>query len=630
MSREQTKVWSDRPPGEPESSAASAGPTKLVYLDRAAWTRLARPTDDADFLSGWLALQCRSSLQIVAGVVVLGEPDSGQYAPAAFWPERSAPKPDLAKAAHMAIDQRQGIVLRNEGGTGSAVAYPLIVDERLHGLVALELSSVEDIELQVLMRQLQWGIAWLEAWLRRRQAQLDRTAIEQLGIVLKTLSTSLEHDDAPAAALAVVTEMATALDCERVSLGVWRRGAARLMAMSHAATFARNSSIATAIAGAMDEAIDQAATIAFPPDGDEPLLVRAQEALQKSAGVAQVITVPVFDRGSAVAALTFEYRQDASTDERRRELAESLAGLAGSIIARAFEAERALPVKAAHAARTQIVRLFGPNYLGRKMALAAAVLLSLGLSVFAIPFNVAGDARIEGLVQRTVAAPFAGFLSEASVRPGDVVAEAQTLAQLDSREAALERHAWLMRREQHSREHQRVLSEHRLANARVLTAQIDEADAQIRLLDNKIERAQIKAPFKGVVIDGDHSQTLGRALQQGEVLFVLAPLDSYRLVIEVDERDIIHLREGLTGQLILTSLPGTPLSFKVAKLSLVTSAAKGRNTYRVEARLEGADAALRPGMEGIAKIRAGNELAIWVWTRRMIDWARLQLWTWWP
>jgi len=602
----------------------------LVYLDRAAWARLARPSDDADFLSGWLALQCRTSLQIVSGVVVLGEPDSGQYKPAAFWPERSAPQPQLAKAAHMAIEQRQGVVLRNDDGIGSAVAYPLILDDRLHGLVALELASADDIELQVLMRQLQWGIAWIESWIRRRQALTDHTAIDRLGLILKTLSTSLEHDDASAAALAAVTEMATSLDCERVSFGMRRHGTTRLMAMSHTVSLARNSPVSTAVSAAMDEAIDQAATVAFPRDDDELLLVRAHEALRGSAGVGQVLTVPVFDRGAAVAALTFEFREQAGVDDRRHELAESFGGLAGSVLVRAFEAERPLPVKAVAAGQTQLVRLMGPNFVGRKVAFATTLLLGIALSVFAIAFNVSGDARIEGLVQRTLAAPFAGFLSDATVRPGDVVTEGQLLAQLDSRDASLERHAWLMRREQHLKEHQRVMSERLLANAKVLEAQIDEANAQIQLLDNKIERAQIKAPFRGVVIDGDNSQTLGRALQQGEVLFTLAPLDSYRLVVDVDERDITYVREGQTGQLVLTSMPATPMAFEVTKISLVTSAAKGRNTYRVEAAVDRSAAALRPGMEGIAKIRAGDELAIWVWTRRIVDWLRLQLWTWWP
>jgi hypothetical protein len=33
-------------------------------------------------------------------------------------------------------------------------------------------------------------------------------------------------------------------------------------------------------------------------------------------------------------------------------------------------------------------------------------------------------------------------------------------------------------------------------------------------------------------------------------------------------------------------------------------------------------------MEGIGKIAVGRELLIWIWTHRLLDWARLQAWSW--
>ena len=54
----------------------------------------------------------------------------------------------------------------------------------------------------------------------------------------------------------------------------------------------------------------------------------------------------------------------------------------------------------------------------------------------------------------------------------------------------------------------------------------------------------LRAPFAAIVIEGDHSQAVGRSVEQGEPLFTLAPLDSYRIVIEVDERDIAYVGRG--------------------------------------------------------------------------------------
>ena len=55
------------------------------------------------------------------------------------------------------------------------------------------------------------------------------------------------------------------------------------------------------------------------------------------------------------------------------------------------------------------------------------------------------------------------------------------------------------------------------------------------------------------------------------------------------------------------------------------------NTFRVEAVLDQRPSdALRPGMEGVAKIDAGRELLVWSWSRRLVNWLRETAWTWQP
>jgi multidrug resistance efflux pump len=627
----KTSEAQTRPEPSPEGGTQST--TNLVYLDRAAWSRISRASDDAEFLNGWLALQCRTVAYVQRGVVVLGEPDGGQYTPAAFWPERSSPTQLLGRAASMAVERRQGVVIRAPDAAIVAVAYPFLVDERLHGLIAVELSRAGDVELQVSLRQLQWGSGWIEGWIRRRNAQSDRTALDRLKLALEAVSISIEQPGFKAAALATMTELACRLGCHRVSFGIKRYGRTGVAAVSHSTNLARRSALSLALSAAMDEAVDQHASITFPnPTPQSLMLETAHRALSEFDRMKpqQIITVPVTDRGGIRAALTFEFADTASAVGQRLELAECVAHLVGPTLLRAYDEERPLPIKAMAAAREQIGRFVGSEYVGRKLVAAVALATVLFFSFFAMTFNVPSDARLEGFVQRVAAAPFAGFLAEALVRPGDKVQEGAVLARLDQRDLALERHAWLMRREQHLKEQQRAVAERKLAAVRVLDAQIAEASAQIGLLDQKIERTEIKAPFAAHVIDGDHSQALGRAVQQGDVLFTLAPLDAYRIVIEVDERDIVYVKKGQRGELLLTAMPNKPLPFSVTRLSPVTVAAKGRNAFRVEAQLDEAATALRPGMEGVARIQTDPQLLVWIWTRRLIDWARLQIWHWWP
>jgi multidrug efflux pump subunit AcrA (membrane-fusion protein) len=144
----------------------------------------------------------------------------------------------------------------------------------------------------------------------------------------------------------------------------------------------------------------------------------------------------------------------------------------------------------------------------------------------------------------------------------------------------------------------------------------------------------VTAPFDAVVVQGDLSQQLGSPVEQGKVLFELAPLDAWRVILKVDERDIAHVRQGQAGELVLTSLPGQLFPLTVRRITPVSVAEEGRNYFRVEAELQ-TDAGqpappMRPGMEGVGKVDAGHRSLLWIWTHRFTDWLRLKSWEWLP
>jgi multidrug efflux pump subunit AcrA (membrane-fusion protein) len=169
---------------------------------------------------------------------------------------------------------------------------------------------------------------------------------------------------------------------------------------------------------------------------------------------------------------------------------------------------------------------------------------------------------------------------------------------------------------------------------RLASAQANQARAQFNLALDKLARVQVVAPFDGVVVRGDLSQQLGSPVEQGKLLFELAPLEAWRVILKVDERDISDVRAGQTGELMLTSLPGQSYPFLVKKVTPVATAEDGRNYFRVEAGLIPAKGAtlpkLRPNMEGVGKVEAGEQSLLWIWTHRLSDWLRLTLWRWMP
>jgi multidrug resistance efflux pump len=197
---------------------------------------------------------------------------------------------------------------------------------------------------------------------------------------------------------------------------------------------------------------------------------------------------------------------------------------------------------------------------------------------------------------------------------------------LDDREFRLDHTKLLSEREQLLRKHRQAFATQDRAQMVVLSAQMSEVDAQIALVEDKIERAALRAPFNGLVVSGDLHQLLGTPVEQGKQLFQIAPLDAYRVILEVDERDIAQIKLGQDGNLTLSGLPHEIFDFSVQQVTPVSTSQEGRNFFRVEAHLQSSLERVRPGMEGVGKIAIGERRLIWIWTHSLVDWLRLWVW----
>jgi multidrug efflux pump subunit AcrA (membrane-fusion protein) len=169
-----------------------------------------------------------------------------------------------------------------------------------------------------------------------------------------------------------------------------------------------------------------------------------------------------------------------------------------------------------------------------------------------------------------------------------------------------------------------------MSEVQILTAQVQQAEAQYALITDRLNHVEITAPFDGVIISGDLSQLIGSPVELGKQLFEIAPLQAYRVILQVDEGEMRHVQLGQHGQLMISGIVGDPLPLSVTKITPMATARDGRNFFRVEAGLDQVPAQLRPGMEGVGKINVGERGLWWVLTHTFTDWLRLTLWDWMP
>ena len=81
---------------------------------------------------------------------------------------------------------------------------------------------------------------------------------------------------------------------------------------------------------------------------------------------------------------------------------------------------------------------------------------------------------------------------------------------------------------------------------------------------------------------------------------------------------------------MLAAAPNAPQRYRIERITPISEQGQGRNFFRVEAALEGTSDRLRPSMVGVGRTVVGERLLIRVWTRRLVDWARLAAWRWTP
>jgi multidrug efflux pump subunit AcrA (membrane-fusion protein) len=455
---------------------------------------------------------------------------------------------------------------------------------------------------------------------------------------MDTLASFGEQDRLPAASMALVNAMARQLKCSRVSLGLVRGGKVQLQITSHTAWLRRSAAIVDFIEDAMEEALAQASPLVVPFFAGPSLnaarsgICLSHTALAKQGGRdAAVMSVLLPAHGEwPLGVLTME--RGAGPAFSREDLA--LAQVAGTLVGPALRLQvrsnRWLSGRALDVVGGWIVKLVGPGRPALKLG-ATALCLALGIMAVATDTHrVGGRAVIEGAVQRAAVAPFDGFVLQAPARAGDVVKKGDLLAALDDRELVLEaRKAWA-EREKLTQRHQEAEAKHDRAGSAVLAAEIDQASASLALAEDRRIRARLVAPFDGVIISGDLSQMLGSPVERGKVLFEVAPIDRYRVSMQVDEENVRWVGAGQTGGLRLAGMPGRVLPFVVAQRAPVASTEDGRTVFKVEAMLSGDTDGLRPGMEGVGKIDIGSRNLLWSWFHPLFDAARLFIWKWRP
>lgn len=595
-----------------------------------------------EFLSRLLETQCDLAAA-EAGALLRGDgPDTIETL--ALWPSPAAPEAgkrlpawiDRHRAEILAVARSGNPAIRGVRGQSDLygqtpqrhlIILPASLSAEANGAAAYLIKTRDAELLRSLRDWLMLSLSLLRLFEARRALEHRAQALLRLQQAGRVLAAINEHDRAKAASMAFCNELASVFQADRVSVGFLRGRYVKALALSHTEHFSRKMVIVQAIEAAMEESLDQDIEVLHPAPESSGAVSRAAAELSNRYGPEALVSVPLRRGGEPEGVVTLERASDRPFSQEDVELLRLTAELCTARLAELQQRDRWVGARLAAEARRGAASALGAQHTWVKVAAIAALCVALFLIFAKGPDHIDSPFVVEASQRRVVPAPFEGYLEAVHVEPNDRVTGGETLlAELDETELRLRLAPLEYQRLEQIKAAAKARRDGNQVEAQIAQARADQLQARIDLLRHRLSQTEIRSPIDGVVLRGELQQKIGAPVQQGDVLFEIAPIDDLRAVLMVPEHRRSDLREGQRGELASAANPGRYLPFVVERINPMAEVRDERNVFRVRVRLTGDTAGLLPGVEGAAKVRVGEDRYAWLWTRDLVRWVRMKLW----
>ena len=268
-----------------------------------------------------------------------------------------------------------------------------------------------------------------------------------------------------------------------------------------------------------------------------------------------------------------------------------------------------------------------PRLRGRYVAsrVAAAAILGCVVAAGFVPVreSVLAPAEIVPARPALVRAPFAGVIETLEVAPNAKVREGQVLLTMNRRQLVSQQQvatkALEMARAEYAQASQEAMTDPKArARTALLRSKIDEQQAELAYQNQMLARAVVKAPADGYAVYNDPSEWVGKPVETGERVMLVAPESSRRLEIQVPVSEAVTFSPGAEATFFDNVDPDRPWHGRVDFASYGSAMTPdGIMAYSFRADLDTpagtAMDGLRLGLKGTAKIFGEpRPLALWI------------------
>jgi hypothetical protein len=462
-----------------------------------------------------------------------------------------------------------------------------------------------------------------QSHLASRQAQAD---VEKFATVLDLMVPVNTERRFLAALIALTNAVATRFVCDRVSIGWQEGGYIKLKAMSRTEKFDRQMAAAQALEVVMEECADQDEEIVWPVADGSSAVARDHEKFAKEQSVAHLCTVPLRVDGKVAAVLACE-RQPAGFTPIEMQQLRLLCDQLTPRLSELKRSDRWFGARIAEDLREVFAKSLGPEKTWPKVFAILGVVLMAALFLVRWPYRAEGHFIVRCEAVSYLTSPFDGYIESVSVRTGDFLSKGSEIVVLNRSELLLEQASAAAEISRYDREMEKARSLNQLAEMRIAEALSRQARARLDLVNHRLETAVMRAPFDGVVVEGDLRERIAAPVKIGEPLYKVARLDGLYIEVEVDERDVEDILRSKKAEFAFVSQPKSTFTASVQSIEPAALAKKEANIFLVRLKPDTApETWWRPGMTGVAKIAVENRTLWWIFTHRTVDFLRLKLW----
>lgn len=163
-----------------------------------------------------------------------------------------------------------------------------------------------------------------------------------------------------------------------------------------------------------------------------------------------------------------------------------------------------------------------------------------------------------------------------------------------------------------------------------LKSNIAQAQAELAAAENELDMTEVRATIDGRVVSSSLIFARGDYLDRGDEVAIIEDTEGLLARVYLPESSVGVIGAGAAVKAKLWAYPGASFSGEVTDIAPNAEQGEYGRIVRIQVALDESDDRLKPGLTGNAKIRAGWQPVFIVFSRALVRFVMVEIWSWIP